>query len=912
MALEREKTNVSIGNMPYVRPTNAIGDFAQQVQQDAIQERDRIYAEENRITVAETVASIYDYAKTVETGQKGVPNSQDMSVALGTFVKRAYRNVNDDVRRTLQAQVPGILSPIINRTVDQEVTYGINQNINYIETEAEDVTFRANDQMDESFGDEVFQKEYYAKIDNLTARLKKESQGRIPQDKIQKFARDKKIAFAAQIAARQYSELINFVGIEGAEKFLNDKADDFAKTFTDKQTFEQTVKRALDQTNLSDKIKKNQNKLIQQHLSLSYTEQAANLAKLEQMLPSAVYQSVAIRHLQEGQSAGSSDKISELAIMLMERNFNSTEDINQFFNSTQGMFQGKERNAFNVLRKQAMKNYFTDRAKEQATLIKARNAELHTQDRMGIEEKIINGELKELPSFYPSTKENLSYGDISKLTALIAKRKNYERNDAAIRTGTQIPDSKQMTYWESQQKNLVNETVLPMLESETFHTMADAGQNQFKDVVNTWANYGKLPTAFTDLYRVESSPVALRNMKVMKSMIEDFVKGNMVAGKGMTLPADTKVDALFDLFTATTPIDEIAQIRQSFLQQNQKGTTPANASARAKEAVNTADPETNISPIQQALTEMFDDGLIMQFGKNVFNQLLGHSESGAYDFWLETNAKLPAFRSLEDTQGFFDWIFDGADDMSIKATAQARTLIEKHVGKDFLNLGEDNTNVNSSIKTALTKLSNEGKIGLSTYMYQPDQKSVRIHPYPPESMIKDRNGKRITGNQMAVSIIEYVDQVFKFESKNDPNFSKKFFPSESQYRKGDATGPLDPAYLFAQGRLKLANPQVIPGGVGGRNQVTYQIYVIDQNDNPIPLKIPKNGGVNFNFTNAAEVRRTSASNRLYPSGEGFGDASIDTEVSDIFGGGRAGQKSGQKLDRLIKGVQGSIMNPMVE
>ena len=249
--------------------------------------------------------------------------------------------------------------------------------------------------------------------------------------------------------------------------------------------------------------------------------------------------------------------------------------------------------------------------------------------------------------------------------------------------------------------------------------------------------------------------------------------------------------------------------------------------------------------------------------------------------------------------------------MSIQATAQARKMIENHVGNDFLNLGEDSTNVKSSIKTALTKLSNEGKIGLSTFMYQPDQKAVRIHPYPPESMIKDRNGKKISGNQMAVSIIEYVDQVFKFESKNDPNFSKKFFPSESQYRKGDATGALDPAYLFSQGRLKLANPQVI-SGTNGRNQVTYQIYVIDQNDNPIPLKIPKNGGVNFNFTNAAEVRRTSASNRLYPSGQGFGDPTIDTEVLDVFGGGRAGQKSGQKLERLTKGVQGSIMNPMVD
>ena len=36
MALEREKTNVAIGNMPYVRPSNVLGSLAKEVQQEAV------------------------------------------------------------------------------------------------------------------------------------------------------------------------------------------------------------------------------------------------------------------------------------------------------------------------------------------------------------------------------------------------------------------------------------------------------------------------------------------------------------------------------------------------------------------------------------------------------------------------------------------------------------------------------------------------------------------------------------------------------------------------------------------------------------------------------------------------------------------------------------------------------------
>ena len=91
MALTRETRSLSISNMPYVRPTNPIGDFARTVQRDAAQELKELYAEEDRITVAESVASVYDRAKEIQVSQEGVPDSAAMADDSSLKRKRKTR-----------------------------------------------------------------------------------------------------------------------------------------------------------------------------------------------------------------------------------------------------------------------------------------------------------------------------------------------------------------------------------------------------------------------------------------------------------------------------------------------------------------------------------------------------------------------------------------------------------------------------------------------------------------------------------------------------------------------------------------------------------------------------------------------------------------------------------------------------
>lgn len=56
MALEREKRNVAIGNMPYVRPSNVLGSLAKEVQQEAISRQKEIDTENENIEIAEKTA----------------------------------------------------------------------------------------------------------------------------------------------------------------------------------------------------------------------------------------------------------------------------------------------------------------------------------------------------------------------------------------------------------------------------------------------------------------------------------------------------------------------------------------------------------------------------------------------------------------------------------------------------------------------------------------------------------------------------------------------------------------------------------------------------------------------------------------------------------------------------------------
>ena len=59
-------------------------------------------------------------------------------------------------------------------------------------------------------------------------------------------------------------------------------------------------------------------------------------------------------------------------------------------------------------------------------------------------------------------------------------------------------------------------------------------------------------------------------------------------------------------------------------------------------------------------------------------------------------------------------------------------------------------------------------------------------------------------------------------------------------------------------------------------------------------------GPRINFTNAYAQEQTDASRAVLARGRGIGDAAIDTEFGDTFGGGTAGEISGRRLDAIAK------------
>ena len=86
MALEREKRNVAIGNMPYVRPSNVLGSLAKEVQQEAISRQKEIDTENENIEIAEKTALFFNQSAEIASQQER-PDAQ----LFGSELKKVYQ-----------------------------------------------------------------------------------------------------------------------------------------------------------------------------------------------------------------------------------------------------------------------------------------------------------------------------------------------------------------------------------------------------------------------------------------------------------------------------------------------------------------------------------------------------------------------------------------------------------------------------------------------------------------------------------------------------------------------------------------------------------------------------------------------------------------------------------------------------
>ena len=901
MALKRETRSLSIGGMPYVRPTNPVGDFARMVQRDSARELDELYAEEDRITVAESVASVYDRAKEIQISQEGVPNSAAMADELGKYTRKMLRGVNSNVQSQLKAQLPGIISPIVNSTVDREVKYNIQQNIIGIEDELETTRRITFDSIKDNWSDVNFQNDYYAKLNALEKRYATASQGTISEQRIRKQFAGRRTEFAAYITAQQYAQIAMTQGTEAAETMLTARAEDFANQYITQDTFEKQVQSVLKQSDLSAKIAKGHAKYIRDFTNQNLGQQVTSLPDAENILPPRLFEKLADKVNGDLRIERANDKFSEFRRMAIEaqQTWTTPEDINEFFGQYRDKFRGAESGRFETLYAQAYEKHFKDIARAQKGRVDLAALKTRVTDMEGFSRDAESGRITEVPATY-SDGTDISKGDATTLQKKITARATGERNHNAIITGTRSPEAKDKEWWQAESRRKVNAAI----EEGVFKDPARAAEF-FRNNKDEWKYYNVLPTAILDLFDPRKDAETLRAMSKLKMDIEQYNTEEAAFGRTITLPTDVGVAALFEAIDPTMDIAEINDIRAKLL------ATPNQTIEKASKDADTLIAEVNDEGqniVQQVLHEMGEKGLIDTFARGLFNSLLGHSKTGAYDFFAEMNSNLHLVKDGLDQLSVWRALTAGLDSTGIVMTEQSRKHLTKALRREFLTIGKDNLTSKGAIRSVLNKLGGkDGKLGFSSNIYQKDQNNLHLHYVPPEQVLKDDKGNQISGKQIAIAMIERADQIVKAQdlltTTGGQKFSDRLYPATSQYRRGrdnkiDGKGELDLGLLYKAGRLKLINGQQT-AGIGGKMQTTYEMVIIDESGNLHKLFVP-NRGPRINFTNAYEIQQTDASRAILARGRGIGDAAIDTEFGDTFGGGTAGEVSGRRLDAIAK------------
>ena len=901
MALKRETRSLSIGGMPYVRPTNPVGDFARMVQRDSARELDELYAEEDRITVAESVASVYDRAKEIQISQEGVPNSAAMADELGKYTRKMLRGVNPNVQSQLKAQLPGIISPIVNSTVDKEVKYNIQQNIIGIEDELETTRRITFDSIKDNWSDVNFQNDYYAKLNALEKRYATASQGTISEQRIRKQFAGRRTEFAAYITAQQYAQIAMTQGTEAAETMLTARAEDFANQYINQDDFEKQVQNVLKQSDLSTKIAKGHSKYIRDFRNQNLEKQVEALLDAEDRLPSRLFEKLADKVNGDLRVERANDAFAEFRIMAIEasQGWATPEDIGEFFGQYKDKFRGAESGRFNTLRAQAYEKYYKDIARAQKGRVDLAALKTRITDMEGYSKDAESGRITEVPAVY-SDGTSITKSDATTLQKKITGRATGERNHNAIITGTRSPLKADMDWWQAESSRKVNDAI----EQGVFKDPVRAAEF-FRNNKDEWKHYNVLPTAILNLFDPRKDAETLRAMVKLKMDIEQYNTEEAAYGETITLPTDMKVAALFEVIDPTMDVAQINDIRAKMLAMpNQTIDKASNDAEQLISEVN--DDGQNI--VQQVLHEMGEKGLIDTFARGLFNSLLGHSKTGAYDFFAEMNSNLHLVQQAQGQLGIWNAITAGLDSTGIVMTEQSRKHITKALRREFITIGKDNLTSKGAIRSVLNKLGGkDGKLGFSSNIYQKDQNNLHLHHLPPEQVLKDDRGNQISGKQIAIAMIEFADRMVKAQDDRATTGGRKFsdtlFPPTSQYRRGrdnkiDGKGELDLGLLYKAGRLKLINGQQT-AGIGGKMQTTYEMVIIDEGGNLRKLFIPDQGP-RVNFTNAYAQEQTDASRAILAKGRGIGDAAIDTEFGDTFGGGVAGEVSGRRLDAIAK------------
>ena len=292
MALEREKTNVSIGNMPIVQPSGmgALANVAKNMQQDFAKERQERKDDNDRMEIADKKAMIFDTLTNIKLKQE-TPNSSQFGLDAGKQIKRIINSAQNAEQRTaLTIASSQISSSFINSIAQTEAIY--NSDIAMEESQQHGVN--AVDIHRALPADQINNKDAvsatFAEIDEHAAAYMKNSMGRITPEKARKYARGLKTEIMEKIAFTNYMRNVQSLGKKAADAELTKEATAWAKTKEDEMSFRQSVRRELGTLEISEKLRKLYASKMDKFEKATLAQQKTMLPQLEGEVPAVLFE----------------------------------------------------------------------------------------------------------------------------------------------------------------------------------------------------------------------------------------------------------------------------------------------------------------------------------------------------------------------------------------------------------------------------------------------------------------------------------------------------------------------------------------------------------------------------------------------------------------------------------------------
>ena len=291
MALEREKTNVQIGNMPYVRPSNVLGSLATEVQQEAINRKKEIEAEEEQIEIATKTAQFFNGITGITEGQER-PDAQSAGIEIGKLHKRITsekETPNGSVRRRLQASFQGIMSSTFNKILKAqtalETEEAIERKKQAIETTLDVANLDAEAGAEENIG------LYKSQIEQLGNELVSVSRGTITQSQANEIIRTKQFEMDVTDIATRYTTMMSEGNAVGAEKYLTNAVERYGKTLKEEKGFRRLFADELKINGFDSKIQRAQVVEFARFNAMKLADQEKYLVENSDKMEPAIFES---------------------------------------------------------------------------------------------------------------------------------------------------------------------------------------------------------------------------------------------------------------------------------------------------------------------------------------------------------------------------------------------------------------------------------------------------------------------------------------------------------------------------------------------------------------------------------------------------------------------------------------------